>query len=252
MSASGAQSAADWSRRVSGLGLLRFGPPDAERPGLVLPPLRGEHGLGPLEPGADAFDVSAVVSDYDEAFFARGGIAELRAQLLAGGAQAFPQVDLGAVRLGPPIARPSKLVAVGLNYRAHADEMAAELLPTEKEMPGMLRRLTLAGQQCGVIFDSFRPGGDIVKDHYVEVPIEVVVKGGYHQVGQFLAEVSNMPRIMKVSNLQILSDKKIEDDITTEARFTITAYTLNPNAPGAAAPAGAAAPTPNPGGTNAH
>jgi type IV pilus assembly protein PilO len=128
-------------------------------------------------------------------------------------------------------------------------EMAAELLPTDKEMPGMLRRLTLAGQQCGVIFDSFRPGADIVKDHYVEVPIEVVVKGGYHQVGQFLAEVSNMPRIMKVSNLQVLSDKKVEDDFTTEARFTITAYTLNPNAPtGGAA---AAAPTPNPGGTNA-
>jgi type IV pilus assembly protein PilO len=131
-------------------------------------------------------------------------------------------------------------------------EMAAELLPTEKEMPGMLRRMTLAGQQCGVQFESFRPGADIVKDHYIEIPIEVVVKGGYHQVGQFLAEVSNMPRIMKVSNLQVLSDKKGEDGITTEAHFTVTAFTLNPNAP-SAAPAGAAstAATPNPGGNNA-
>jgi type IV pilus assembly protein PilO len=129
-------------------------------------------------------------------------------------------------------------------------EMAAELLPTEKEMPGMLRRLTLAGQQCGVIFDSFRPSPEIVKDHYIEVPIEVVVKGGYHQVGQFLAEISNMPRIMRVSNLQLMADKKEDDDATTEARFTVTAYTLNPNAPAAAGDTKSAA-TPNPGGTNA-
>ena len=129
-------------------------------------------------------------------------------------------------------------------------EMAAELLPTEKEMPGMLRRLTLAGQQCGVIFDSFRPSADVVKDHYVEVPIECVVKGGYHQVGQFLAEISNMPRIMKVSNLQIIADKKGEDGITTEARFTVTAYTLNPNGPAAGSPSATAANS-NPGGNHA-
>jgi type IV pilus assembly protein PilO len=129
-------------------------------------------------------------------------------------------------------------------------EMAAELLPTDKEMPGMLRRLTLAGQQCGIVFDSFRPSADVMRDHYVEVPIEVVVKGGYHQVGQFLAEISNMPRIMKVSNLQVMSNKKDEDGLTTEARFTVTAYTLNPNGPAAGAPAGTAA-TPNPGGNHA-
>ena len=51
-------------------------------------------------------------------------------------------------------------------------------------------------------------------------------------------------------NLQVLADKKIDDDITTEARFTITAYTLNPNAP-TGGPAAAAAPTPNPGATHA-
>ena len=67
-------------------------------------------------------------------------------------------------------------------------EMAAELLPTDKEMPGVLRRLTLAGQQCGVQFESFRPEADVRRDHYSEVPIQLEIVGGYHQVGQFLAE----------------------------------------------------------------
>jgi type IV pilus assembly protein PilO len=118
--------------------------------------------------------------------------------------------------------------------------MAAELLPTEKEMPGVLRRLTLAGQQCGVQFESFRPDPEIRKDHYTEVPIQLKIVGGYHQVGQFLAEVANMPRIMRVSNLQVLANPKGEDDQTTAADLVITVYTLNPEGSAPATKPGAA------------
>jgi type IV pilus assembly protein PilO len=115
-------------------------------------------------------------------------------------------------------------------------EMASELLPTEKEMPGILRRITLAGQQCGVEFESFRPDPEVVKEHYVEIPIQLDVHGGYHEVGQFLAEISNMKRIMKISNLQLMANPKAEesDGATTQARLTVTAYTLDPNASAAA------------------
>jgi len=119
-------------------------------------------------------------------------------------------------------------------------EMAAELLPTDKEMPGVLRRLTLAGQQCGIQFESFRPDPEVRKEHYTEVPIQLKVVGGYHQVGQFLAEVANMPRIMKVSNLQVNTNPKANDDpgMTTACDLVITVYTLNPEgAAGASATA---------------
>lgn len=131
-------------------------------------------------------------------------------------------------------------------------EMAAELLPTEKEMPGILRRITLAGQQCGVEFESFRPDAEVVKEHYVEVPIQLHVRGGYHEVGQFLAEVSNMPRIMKIGNLQVLANPKANEDEgeTTEARFTVTAYTLDPNAAAAAQQAKTAKKAAGQGGTD--
>ena len=134
-------------------------------------------------------------------------------------------------------------------------EMAAELLPTEKEMPGILRRITLAGQQCGVSFESFRPEGEVVKEHYVEIPIQLDVTGGYHEIGQFLAELSNMKRIMKISNLQLMANAKSNEDGagTTSARFTVTAYTLDENA-AAAAKAKTSADgnkTPLPGGSNA-
>ncbi len=114
-------------------------------------------------------------------------------------------------------------------------EIAADLLPTEKEMPGVLRRLTLAGQQCGIQFESFRPDPEVRREHYTEVPIQLKVVGGYHQVGQFLAEVANMSRIMRVSNLQVLTNTKGDEDQTTAAGLVITVYTLNPE--GAAGPA---------------
>ena len=87
--------------------LIRFGAPGEERPGLQL-----EDGV--------RIDASAFGEDYDEHFFAGGGLGRLRAWAGREAARA-PRVAAGA-RLGPPIGRPSKIVCIGLNYRDHAAE----------------------------------------------------------------------------------------------------------------------------------
>ena len=73
-------------------------------------------------------DVSSVTSDYDEAFFERGGLRELSAWL-EGNASRGHRLDATA-RTGCPIARPSKIVCIGLNYRDHAAE-SGMALPAE-------------------------------------------------------------------------------------------------------------------------
>ena len=92
--------------------LIRFGPPGAETPGVLL---------------ADGtrLDVSAFGSDYDEAFFGGGGPGRLASWLEAHGGGA-PRVDPG-LRLGPPVRRPSKIICIGLNFRDHARETGAEI-----------------------------------------------------------------------------------------------------------------------------
>jgi 2-keto-4-pentenoate hydratase/2-oxohepta-3-ene-1,7-dioic acid hydratase in catechol pathway len=96
--------------------LIRFGEPGREKPGVL------------LEDGK-RIDVSAAVADYDEAFFGGGGIDRLR-DFLATGAAASPVVP-AETRLGPCVARPSKLICIGLNYAKHAAEsnMAAPKEP---------------------------------------------------------------------------------------------------------------------------
>jgi type IV pilus assembly protein PilO len=104
---------------------------------------------------------------------------------------------------------------------------AAELLPTDRELPTLLRRITLAAQQTGVEFVVFRPSNPKSEEHYTELPIQLSVYGGYHQIGTFLAELANQRRIITVSNLQLKTNTKSKDASTTTAEFTASAYSMN-------------------------
>jgi type IV pilus assembly protein PilO len=127
-------------------------------------------------------------------------------------------------------------------------EAARVLLPEEKEVANLLRMVSLVGQQSGVEFELFKPLPQVEQGYYTENPVDVKVTGDYHDVGQFLAEVANLSRIVKVSQLNLVEARNEEDTRTVIASFTASAFTLNPNPPeiqeGAEgdAPADAAAP----------
>ena len=89
--------------------LVRFGEQGKERPGVWM----GDGRI--LDVRALAFHIK----DYNGHFFAHDGIAQLERLLIDPGAR---YVDAAGVRLGPPIARPSKIICVGANYADHAKE----------------------------------------------------------------------------------------------------------------------------------
>ncbi|MEO5987804.1 MAG: type 4a pilus biogenesis protein PilO [Candidatus Eisenbacteria bacterium] len=105
-------------------------------------------------------------------------------------------------------------------------ELASELLPTDRQLSALLRRITLAGQQTGVRFVMFKPNGQRPQEYHTELPINIQVQGGYHQVGSFLAELANLRRIVTVSNLRLQTNTKVGDGTTT-ADFTASAFSLN-------------------------
>ena len=77
-----------------------------------------------INDGGTAYDLSAAVADIDGAFLAGGGLSRVRADLVAG---RHPATSLQGARLGAPVARPGKVVCIGLNYRDHAAETGAKL-----------------------------------------------------------------------------------------------------------------------------
>jgi 2,4-didehydro-3-deoxy-L-rhamnonate hydrolase len=117
-------------------------------------------------------DVSDVVSDFDERFFAGGGLAALRQVVTA--RQAAGQVRvIDGERIGAPIARPHQIVCIGLNYSDHAAE-TGQAVPEE---PIVFNKApnTLIGPN-----DSVRiPRGSTKTDWEVELGIVIGTRSTY-------------------------------------------------------------------------
>ncbi len=111
---------------------------------------------------------------------------------------------------------------------------AQELLPEEKEMPDLLRKVTTAGNKAGIKFVLFQPQGAIPSEFFTAHPTKIQVRGDYHQVGILLSRLANLPRIVNVAGLSVesvadskKSKSKIKDaNDTVLADFVLTAYTL--------------------------
>jgi 2-keto-4-pentenoate hydratase/2-oxohepta-3-ene-1,7-dioic acid hydratase in catechol pathway len=91
--------------------LVRLGPKGTEKPAVWIS-------------ADEAFDATSVVSDFGSAFFADGGVVRLRDALERG---ALPRIRTTGLRVGAPVARPAKFMAVGLNYVDHARETNAAI-----------------------------------------------------------------------------------------------------------------------------
>jgi Tfp pilus assembly protein PilO len=116
--------------------------------------------------------------------------------------------------------------------------LARELLPDEKEIADLLRKVSLVGQRSGVQFQLFRPIPPQAGEFYTVNPVAVTVRGGYHQVGGFLAEIANLSRVVTVSNLNFaqLPEADAEAGRAIEASFVAAAYTMGGAQPGGVTP----------------
>lgn len=112
--------------------------------------------------------------------------------------------------------------------------VAQELLPSQKEVASLLRKVTIAGQEAGVKFLLFKPGTANPQTYFTENPVQVSVTGGFHRAGTFLSEIAELSRLVNVSQLKLKGFDKGDLDDTVQADFVATAYTMaegNPNEP---------------------
>lgn len=146
--------------------LIRFGQPGQEKPGVIINNKR--------------YDVSHLVADYNEDFFAGDAAEKLKKAIEAGN---LPEVS-GEERLGAPLARPSKLVCVGLNYKDHAAETNAPI-PAE---PILFFKATTA--IVGPDDDLIIPKNSTKTDWEVELAIVIGKKASYVEEADALNHVA--------------------------------------------------------------
>lgn len=85
-------------------------------------------------------------------------------------------------------------------------------LPDKSEMDGLLTDVNQAGLGRGLEFELFKPGQETVAEFYAEMPIQIKVLGGYHDLGAFATDVSKLPRIVTLNNLIIQPANKESKD----------------------------------------
>ena len=136
--------------------LIRFGEAGKEKPGVIINEKR--------------YDVSSIVSDFNESFFENNGLETLKAALQNN--PVLPEVDQN-VRLGSPVARPSKIICIGLNYVDHCRETNAPI-PTE---PIIFFKSTTS--LCGPDDDLIIPKNSTKTDWEVELAFVVGKKASY-------------------------------------------------------------------------
>lgn len=149
--------------------IFRFGDPGSERPGL-------------LSARAGRVDVSAFGEDYGEQFFGSDGLSRLQ-RWYAEHEGECPSVGADE-RIAPPILRPSKIICVGHNYRAHALETGATL-PSE---PLLFMKATTA--LAGPYDDLPLPRGSQKTDWEVELAVVIGKRARYVEKQRWLEHVA--------------------------------------------------------------
>lgn len=107
-------------------------------------------------------------------------------------------------------------------------------LPKQTDIPEILEELIVVGEKSKVIFVMIEPQ-DIEKiaigasqnKTYLEIPIEIKLRAGYHQFAKFINGVENFQRFMKVDNIKIRTKNK--SDKLHEASLTVSAYAIESN-----------------------
>ena len=148
--------------------LIRFGKQGEEKPGILLS-------------NDEKIDVSSFVSDYDEKFFESGGLVNLKDWLNENESSA-PRLD-DSIRLGSPIARPSKIICIGLNFKDHAAESGFDA----PEEPLIFGKATSA--ICGPYDNIIIPKGSEQTDWEVELGVVIGKKTSYVDQDQALDHV---------------------------------------------------------------
>lgn len=137
--------------------LIRFGALNKEQTGIAI--------------GDKYYDTSAFGEDYNEAFFGHDGLNRLQ-QFLDVNQSSLPEVPAGT-RLGSPVARPSKILCIGLNYADHAKETGA----TPPAEPVIFMKSTTA--LVGPNDDIMVPKDSVKTDWEVELAVIIGKKASY-------------------------------------------------------------------------
>lgn len=99
-------------------------------------------------------------------------------------------------------------------------------LPSDTEVPGLLEDITRTGLGSGLEFEEIKLLPEVTQPFYIELPIQITVTGGYHDLATFVSGVAGLPRIVTLHDFDIAP---MEPDAGPKLRMSIQAKTYRYN-----------------------
>jgi type IV pilus assembly protein PilO len=97
-------------------------------------------------------------------------------------------------------------------------------LPEKKEIPELLSSISSKAQQSGLDVLLFRPRPESYQEFYAEVPVDITVKGNFHNTVHFFDDVGRMDRLVNIDNIGFKNPTVSGDSVVLETTSVATAF----------------------------
>lgn len=97
-------------------------------------------------------------------------------------------------------------------------------LPDRKEIPDLLSNLSTKAREAGLEILLFRPRAENFQEFYAEIPVDIVVRGGFQNAVTFFDDVSKLSRIVNIDNIDFRNPKTTSDQVVLDVSNLATTY----------------------------
>ena len=103
-------------------------------------------------------------------------------------------------------------------------KQALNLLPNDSDIRSLLRQISVLQKKTNVTNLMFKPGGEVRKGFYAEIPIELKLEGTYHDIALFFDKVGKLERIVNLSDITLGSPKLISGKMILNVSCMATTF----------------------------
>ena len=108
----------------------------------------------------------------------------------------------------------------------HRLESLRQVLPEEKDVADILRRIQGLATKSNLTIQRFQPGKVVQQKLYAEIPYKLQAEGTYHNLGYFFDQISRFPRIINIGEISLRAKSPQQPSATITADLTATTFVL--------------------------
>jgi type IV pilus assembly protein PilO len=101
---------------------------------------------------------------------------------------------------------------------------AVAQLPDRKEIPDLLSSLSTKAREAGLEILLFRPRAENFQEFYAEIPVDIVVRGGFFNAVTFFDEVGKLSRLVNIDNIDLKNPKMGSEPVILDISTLATTY----------------------------